>query len=93
MRQHNTPEPGAILANGPGVHGTLLYFLFLTGIVYEGVMLWSRGGQGFKRPAARRRRVRQHGRFNGIPNELSNLTGPCADYGVSDRVQGLAVPR
>lgn len=93
MRQHNTPEPGAILANGPGVHGTLLYFLFLTGVVYEGVMLWSRGGQGFKRPAARRRQVRQHGRFNGIPNELSNLTGPCADYGVSDRVQGLAVPR
>ena len=46
MRQRNTPEPGAILANGPGVHGTVLYFLFLKGIVYEGVMLWSRYGQG-----------------------------------------------
>lgn len=92
MRQHNTPEPGAILANGPGVHGTLLYFLFLTGIVYEGVKLKSRCAR-VKQPAARRRRVRQHGRFNRIPNELSNLTGPCAAYGVSDRVQGLTVPR
>lgn len=86
MRQHNTPGPGAILANGPGVHKTLLYFLFLTGMVYEGVNVVVAGWTRVKRPAARRRQVRQHGRFNRIPNELSNLTGPCADYGVSGRV-------
>lgn len=36
MRQRNTPEPGAILANGPGVHGTVCIFLFLKGISTKG---------------------------------------------------------